>query len=157
MNEKKAKNLGLTPKARIVSTAVAGVAPKYMGLGPVPATRKALRRARLSLDQINLVEINEAFAAQVLSCLKFMDFDNGRMNVNGGAIALGHPIGCSGRENHDDAAPRNGAEKGRPGPCDGMHWSRAGDCNDSGKGLDSFSHFRFHRVQFVLQFFRFFG
>src|SRR5579872_1003625 len=96
MNEKKAKNLGLTSKARIVSTAVAGVPPKYMGLGPVPATRKALRRARISLDQINAVEINEAFAAQVLSCLKFLDFDNGRMNVNGGAIALGHPIGCSG-------------------------------------------------------------
>ncbi|MDA4129643.1 MAG: thiolase family protein [Thaumarchaeota archaeon] len=96
MNEKKAKNLGLTPKARIVSTAVAGVAPKYMGLGPVPSTKKALRRAKVSLDSINLVEINEAFAAQVLSCLKFIEFDNGRMNVNGGAIALGHPIGCSG-------------------------------------------------------------
>jgi 3-oxoadipyl-CoA thiolase len=96
MNEKKAKNLGLTPKARIVSTAVAGVPPKYMGLGPVPSSRKALRRAKLSLEQIDLVEINEAFAAQVLSCLKFIDFDNGRMNLNGGAIALGHPIGCSG-------------------------------------------------------------
>jgi 3-oxoadipyl-CoA thiolase len=96
MSEKRAKKLGLTPKARIVSTAVAGVHPKYMGLGPVPASRKALRRARLELEQIELVELNEAFAAQVLSCLKFMDFDGGRMNVNGGAIALGHPIGCSG-------------------------------------------------------------
>jgi 3-oxoadipyl-CoA thiolase len=96
MNEKKAKNLGLVPKVRVVSTAVAGVAPKYMGLGPVPSTRKALRRARIRMDQIDLVEINEAFAAQVISCLKFMEFDNGRMNVNGGAIALGHPIGCSG-------------------------------------------------------------
>lgn len=96
MNEKRAKNLGLPPKARILSTAVAGVAPKYMGLGPVPSSRKALRRARLQLEQIDLVEINEAFAAQVLSCLKFMDFDGGRMNLNGGAIALGHPIGCSG-------------------------------------------------------------
>jgi len=67
-----------------------------MGLGPVPATKKALRRARTDLDQIDLVELNEAFAAQVLSCLKFMDFDRGRMNVNGGAVALGHPIGCSG-------------------------------------------------------------
>jgi 3-oxoadipyl-CoA thiolase len=96
MSERRAKKLGLTPKARIVSTAVSGVHPKYMGLGPVPAARKALRRAKLELDQIDLVELNEAFAAQVLSCLKFMDFDNGRMNVNGGAIALGHPIGCSG-------------------------------------------------------------
>jgi 3-oxoadipyl-CoA thiolase len=96
MSLRRAKKLGFSPKARIVSTAVAGVHPKYMGLGPVPATRKALRRARLELDQIELVELNEAFAAQVLSCLKFMEFDNGRMNVNGGAIALGHPIGCSG-------------------------------------------------------------
>jgi 3-oxoadipyl-CoA thiolase len=96
MSERRAKKLGLTPKARVVSTAVSGVHPKYMGLGPIPATRKALRRAKLELKEIDLVELNEAFAAQVLSCLKFMDFDNGRMNVNGGAIALGHPIGCSG-------------------------------------------------------------
>jgi len=97
MNAKKADRLGLIPKARIVATAVAGVHPSYMGLGPVPATRKALRRARLELDEIELVEINEAFAAQVLSCLKFMDFNKGdRMNVHGGAVALGHPIGCSG-------------------------------------------------------------
>ena len=96
MNEKRASKLGLVPKARIIATAVAGVHPKYMGLGPVPASRKALQRAKMDLDQIDLVEINEAFAAQVLSCLKFMDFDKGRMNVNGGAVALGHPIGCSG-------------------------------------------------------------
>jgi 3-oxoadipyl-CoA thiolase len=96
MSEKRASKLGLAPRARIISTAVAGVHPKYMGLGPVPASRKALRRAKMDLDQIDLVEINEAFAAQVLSCLKFMDFDKGRMNVNGGAVALGHPIGCSG-------------------------------------------------------------
>lgn len=96
MSERRAKRLGLAPKARIVATAVSGVHPKYMGLGPVPATRKALRRAKLQLDQIELVEVNEAFAAQILSCLKFLDFDKERMNVNGGAIALGHPIGCSG-------------------------------------------------------------
>ncbi|MGI0090389.1 MAG: thiolase family protein [Nitrososphaerales archaeon] len=96
MNAKKAKRLGLTPKARVVATAVSGVHPSYMGLGPVPATRKALKRARLALADVDLVELNEAFASQVLSCLKFMDFDGGRMNVNGGAIALGHPVGCSG-------------------------------------------------------------
>ncbi len=96
MSERRARKLGLTPKARIVSTAVCGVHPKYMGLGPIPASRKALRRARIELEEIDLIELNEAFAAQVLSCLKFMDFDSGRMNVNGGAIALGHPIGCSG-------------------------------------------------------------
>ncbi len=96
MSSRKAKRMGLTPKARIITTAVAGVHPSFMGLGPVPATRKVLKRAKLTLDDIDIVELNEAFAAQVLSCLKFMDFDGGRMNVNGGAIALGHPIGCSG-------------------------------------------------------------
>jgi len=96
MNGKKAKRMGLIPKAKIVAFAVSGVHPSYMGLGPVPATRKALKRAGLELDDIDLVELNEAFSAQVLSCLKFMDFDGGRMNVNGGAIALGHPVGCSG-------------------------------------------------------------
>ncbi len=104
MNAKKAKRLGLSAKARIVATAVSGVHPSFMGLGPVPATRKALKRARLKLEDIDLIELNEAFAAQVLSCLKFMDFDGGelgvgskrKLNVHGGAIALGHPIGCSG-------------------------------------------------------------
>jgi 3-oxoadipyl-CoA thiolase len=97
MTSRRAKRLGLTPKVRIVATATAGVHPSYMGLGPVPATRKVLKRAGLELDDIDLVELNEAFAAQVLSCLKFMNFDaTGKMNVNGGAIALGHPIGCSG-------------------------------------------------------------
>lgn len=97
MSSKRAKRLGLSPRARIVATAVSGVHPSFMGLGPVPATRKVLKRAKLELDQIELVELNEAFAAQVLSCLKFMNFDaGGKMNVNGGAIALGHPIGCSG-------------------------------------------------------------
>jgi 3-oxoadipyl-CoA thiolase len=97
MTSRRAKRLGLTPKVRIVATAVAGVHPSFMGLGPVPATRKVLKRANLELDDIDLVELNEAFAAQVLSCLKFLNFDaTGKMNVNGGAIALGHPIGCSG-------------------------------------------------------------
>lgn len=97
MNAKKAKRLGLTPKVRIVATAVAGVHPSFMGLGPVPATRKALKRAHLEIDDIDVVELNEAFAAQVLSCLKFIDFNaKDKMNVHGGAIALGHPLGCSG-------------------------------------------------------------
>jgi 3-oxoadipyl-CoA thiolase len=97
MTSRKSKRMGLTPKVRIVATAVAGVHPSFMGLGPVPATKKVLKRANLELDDIDLVELNEAFAAQVLSCLKFMNFDaTGKMNVNGGAISLGHPIGCSG-------------------------------------------------------------
>jgi 3-oxoadipyl-CoA thiolase len=123
MSEKRAKKLGLIPKARIVSTAVSGVHPKYMGLGPVPSSRKALHRARLELDQIDLVEINEAFAAQVLSCLKFMDFDKGRMNVNGGAIALGHPIGCSGARIMTTLLhemERRGAQRGLATACIGV-------------------------------------
>ena len=92
----KARELGLQPMARILATAVAGVHPSYMGIGPVPATRKALARAGLRLDQIDLAELNEAFAAQSLACLRELGLDEGRCNVNGGAIALGHPLGCSG-------------------------------------------------------------
>ena len=92
----KAQELGLAPLARIVATAVVGVHPSYMGIGPVAATQKALARAGLRLEQIDLVELNEAFAAQSLACLRDLDMDQGRCNVNGGAIALGHPLGCSG-------------------------------------------------------------
>jgi 3-oxoadipyl-CoA thiolase len=88
--------LGLTPLARIVSTAVAGVDPSCMGLGPVPATRKALRRAGLTVEQLDLVELNEAFAAQALACIQELGLDPARVNVYGGAIALGHPLGASG-------------------------------------------------------------
>ncbi|HWT79385.1 MAG TPA: acetyl-CoA C-acyltransferase [Candidatus Methylomirabilis sp.] len=95
-SKEKARELGLTPMARIVATAVAGVHPSYMGIGPVPATRKALARAGIGLGQIDLVELNEAFAAQSIACLRELDLDEARCNVNGGAIALGHPLGCSG-------------------------------------------------------------
>ena len=84
------------PLARIVTSAVAGVEPQRMGIGPVFATRKALKRAGLELDQIDLVELNEAFAAQSLACIKELGLDTAKVNVNGGAIALGHPLGCSG-------------------------------------------------------------
>lgn len=87
---------GLTPRARIVSYAVAGVAPSLFGIGPVPAIRKALHSAGLSLDDMDSVDINEAFAAQVLSCEKELGLDRERLNPNGGAIALGHPLGSSG-------------------------------------------------------------
>ncbi len=96
MSEAKALALGLTPKVRILSTAVAGVDPAYMGLGPVPASQKALKRAGLSIDQIDLIELNEAFAAQSLACIQELGADTSKINVNGGAIALGHPLGCSG-------------------------------------------------------------
>ena len=86
----------LTPLARFVAYANAGVEPERFGIGPVPAVRKVLKQAGLSLDQIDLIELNEAFAAQVLACLKELPIDPGRLNVNGGAIALGHPLGCTG-------------------------------------------------------------
>jgi acetyl-CoA acyltransferase len=91
-----AKAHGLKPVARFVAYATAGVAPELFGIGPVPAIRKALKIAGLTLDQIDLVELNEAFAAQVLACLKELPIDPERLNVNGGAIALGHPLGCTG-------------------------------------------------------------
>jgi 3-oxoadipyl-CoA thiolase len=91
-----ARALGLRPMARVVSTAVAGVDPAVMGIGPVPAVRKALARAGLTVDDIDLVELNEAFASQVLACVRELGLDLERVNVNGGAIALGHPLGASG-------------------------------------------------------------
>ncbi len=91
-----AKARGLTPLARFVTFATAGVEPERFGIGPVPAIRKALKLAGLTLDQIDLIELNEAFAAQVLACLKELPIDPDKLNVNGGAIALGHPLGCSG-------------------------------------------------------------
>jgi acetyl-CoA acyltransferase len=87
---------GLTPLARFVTFATAGVEPELFGIGPVPAITKALKQAGLTLDQIDLIELNEAFAAQVLACLKQLPIDPDRLNVNGGAIALGHPLGCTG-------------------------------------------------------------
>lgn len=92
----RARELDLRPRARIMATAVAGVDPAYMGLGPIPATRKALQRAGLTMQDIDLVELNEAFACQVLQCSHELEIDQERLNVNGGAIALGHPLGCSG-------------------------------------------------------------
>ena len=92
----KAGALRLKPMVRIVASAAAGVHPNYMGIGPIPATQKVLKRAGLTIDQIDLVEINEAFASQSLACIKELGLDAKRVNVNGGAIALGHPLGCSG-------------------------------------------------------------
>ncbi len=92
----RARALGLRPMARIVSTAVAGVDPSVMGMGPVPATRKALERAGLSVGDLDLIELNEAFASQSVACIAELGLDPGRVNVNGGAIALGHPLGMSG-------------------------------------------------------------
>jgi acetyl-CoA acyltransferase len=96
MSAGRARELGLTPLARFVAYRTAGVEPERFGIGPVPAIRRVLDAAGLSLDDIGLVELNEAFAAQVLACLRALSIDPDRLNVNGGAIALGHPLGCTG-------------------------------------------------------------
>jgi acetyl-CoA acyltransferase len=110
-----AREHGLTPLGRFVTFATAGVEPERFGIGPVPAVRKALARAGLTLEQMDLVELNEAFASQVLACLKELPIDQARLNVNGGAIALGHPLGCTGakltatlRTGHDVRGRRHG-------------------------------------------------
>jgi len=96
MSAEKAKELGLTPLARIVSYAWAGVEPDLMGYGPVPATKKAMKKAGMSLRQMELVELNEAFAAQYLACEKLLELDRSIVNVNGSGIGLGHPVGATG-------------------------------------------------------------
>lgn len=95
-SEEAVSTFGLQPMAKIVSMAVAGVDPAIMGIGPVPATNKALERAGLKKDQLDLVELNEAFASQSIACIRELGLDPEKVNVNGGAIALGHPLGCSG-------------------------------------------------------------
>src|SRR5258706_9042797 len=90
------RGLGVRPRARIVTSAVAGVGPAHSGIGPIPATRKVLQRAGLTMQDMDLVELNEAFAAQALQCVRELEIDEEKVNVNGGAIALGHPLGCSG-------------------------------------------------------------
>jgi acetyl-CoA acetyltransferase family protein len=92
----RARELGLTPLARVVSTAVAGVDPAVMGIGPVPASRKALERAGITASELDLIELNEAFASQSIVCINELGLDPEKVNVNGGAIALGHPLGMSG-------------------------------------------------------------
>src|SRR6266851_211983 len=96
MSERAARELGKKPLARLVSSGDAGVDPRYMGIGPVPASRKALKAAGWSSGQLDLVELNEAFASQSLACIRDLDLDPAKVNVNGGAIALGHPLGSSG-------------------------------------------------------------
>jgi acetyl-CoA acyltransferase len=96
MEAHRARELGLAPLGRFVAFATAGVEPERFGIGPVPAIRKVLALAGLTLDQMDLVELNEAFAAQVIACLRELPIDPERLNVNGGAIALGHPLGCTG-------------------------------------------------------------
>jgi len=115
MSAARAKTLGLAPMARWAGYATAGVEPERFGTGPVPAVRKLLARTGAALNTIDLVELNEAFAVQVLACLRELDIDPDRLNVNGGAIALGHPLGCTGARlvttiTHE--MPRRNAQRG---------------------------------------------
>lgn len=96
MSRKKAEELGLEPMATYVTSAVAGVEPRIMGIGPIYSTRKALERANMTIDDIDLIELNEAFASQSLACIRELNIDQEKLNVNGGAIAFGHPLGASG-------------------------------------------------------------
>ena len=96
MSEEKASERGIVPRARIVASAVAAIRPEIMGLGPIPAVREVLKTAGMKIDDIDLVEINEAFAAQVLPCRDELGIDPEKLNINGGAIALGHPFGMTG-------------------------------------------------------------
>jgi acetyl-CoA acyltransferase len=96
MSDESAKSLGLKPMAKVLATAVAGVDPAVMGTGPVPATQKALKRAGLNLADIDLIELNEAFASQAIACIQMLGLDESKVNVCGGAIAIGHPLGASG-------------------------------------------------------------
>lgn len=95
-NEEAVKKYNLKPTGRIVSMAIAGVDPSIMGVGPVPATKKALQRAGLTVSDLDIVELNEAFASQSIACMRDLGLDSSKVNVNGGAIAIGHPLGCSG-------------------------------------------------------------
>jgi len=115
MSAEKAKALGLVPLARFVTYAVGGVAPEIMGVGPVEAIPKALRRAGLTLDEIDLIELNEAFAAQSLAVLRTLEIDPAKANVNGGAIALGHPLGCTGAKLTAQLIPEMRRRKSRYG------------------------------------------
>ena len=130
--ERAVKDKGLKPLARLVAWAAVGVDPSYMGMGPAPATRKALERAGLTLDDIDLIEVNEAFAGQYLAVEKELGLDRDKVNVNGGAIALGHPLGASGTRLLLTRDARAAPPRQEVRPRDGVHRRRAGDCGDCG-------------------------
>jgi acetyl-CoA acyltransferase len=129
MSEERAQSLGLKPKARFVSFAAGGVPPEIMGIGPVAAIPKALKRAGLKLDDVGVVELNEAFAAQALAVMREVGLDPERVNVNGGAIALGHPLGSTGAKLTAtllNEMPRRGARYGMVTMCIGGGQGAAG-------------------------------
>jgi hypothetical protein len=119
---RKDQEFSLKPLAKIISMAVVGVDPAYMGIGPVPATQKALKRAGLSMDDLDLIELNEAFASQSLACIRDLKLDPSKVNVNGGAVSLGHPLGCSGARivvTLINVLKQNKAKYGAAGICNG--------------------------------------
>ena len=126
-SEDYAKANGLAPLARIKSIAVAGCAPEIMGIGPVPASRKALARAGLAITDIDVAEVNEAFASQSLACLRDLELDHARVNIDGGAIALGHPLGATGARITGKAAALLGREGGA--------FALATQCIGGGQGI----------------------
>ena len=130
MSEERASALGLTPRARFVGFSVVGVDPVTMLTGPIPATTKVLERAKMTLDDIDLVEINEAFASVVLAWEKELHPDMERVNVNGGAIALGHPLGASGTKLMATLALRARAHRRPLRPADDVRGRRAGQRHD---------------------------
>ena len=125
----------MTPLARVVATAVAGVDPSVMGIGPVPATRKVLQRAGLTIDQIDLIELNEAFAAQGLACMKELQLDPAKVNVYGGAIAMGHALGSSGSRLLTTLVHALASPQGTLRPGDDVHRRRPGNRDDRGAGV----------------------
>ena len=127
-----ARERQLKPLARFVAYATAGVAPERFGTGPVPAIRKVLKLAGLTLDDIDLIELNEAFAAQVLACLRELPMDEARLNVNGGAIALGHPLGCTGAKLTTSLIYEMQRRAGALWPRDDVRRGRNGRGGDSG-------------------------
>ena len=127
MSDEKAKVLGFKPLVKIVSTAIVGVDPRVMGTGPVPATKKALKGAGLKLADIDLVELNEAFASQALSCMHSLGLDQDKVNVRGGSIAIGHPLGASGAGTyHDHADPQYDRPQRQSWPGDDVYRCRPG-------------------------------
>ena len=122
MSAELAKRLNITPLAKYVAGATAGLEPAVMGLGPIYASRKALNRAGLTVNDIGLVELNEAFASQSLECIRQLELDEAKVNVNGGAIALGHPLGASGARILTTLLYENEKTKCRIWPSNDVYW-----------------------------------
>ena len=135
---KRPRNLNFEPLAKISGFASGGVDPAYMGLGPIPATRKLFKKLNLTVKDIDLFELNEAFAVQALACMKELGVDVGRCNLNGGAVSLGHPIGCSGARITYTLAMQMKKKNLQARSCFALHRRRSGHVHDIGKRLNKF-------------------